>query len=279
MDDRRRLLVALDGTRFSDAAAELGLRWSLDIGASLSGLAIVDEPAIQKPEAMSIGASHYAAKAHERRLREASTAVDAILQAFERRCRDAGVACESLHGQGTPLDVILEESHRFDLILMGSHTYFEFATRETEDHVLDEVLRHSPRPIVATPDRLPAGERIVIAYDGSDAAARALQSFQMLYEKPLGPVQVLSLRPTTEEAAALAARAVDFLSFHGIASTAVPVAVRHRTDDVLIEKACELRPRLVVMGGQSHSRLHDRLLGSTTRRMLDRCGVPLFLYH
>lgn len=279
MDDRRRLLVALDGTRFSDAAAELGLRWSLDIGASLFGLAIVDEPAIQKPEAMSIGASHYAAKAHERRLRVASTTVDAILEAFERRCRDAGVVCESLHGQGTPLDVILEESHRFDLILMGSHTYFEFATRETEDHVLDEVLRHSPRPIVATPDRLPAGERIVIAYDGSDAAARALQAFQMLYEKPLGPVQVLSLRPTTEEAAALAARAVDFLSFHGIASTAVPVAVRHRTDDVLIEKACELRPRLVVMGGPSHSRLHDRLLGSTTRRMLDRCGVPLFLYH
>lgn len=279
MDDHRRLLVALDGTRFSDAAVDLGLRWALDVGASLTGLAIVDEPAIRKPEAMSIGASHYAVLAHERRLREASTAVDAILRAFETRCRDAGVPCGSLHAQGTPLEVILRESHRFDLVLMGARTYFEFATRETEDHVLDEVLRHAPRPIVATPDRLPAGGDILVAYDGSDAAARALQAFQILYEKPLGRVQVVSVRPTTEEAAALAARAVDFLAFHGVEAAARPVASGARPDDALLAAIRERAPRLVVSGARTHSRLHDRLIGSTTRLLLERSGVPLFLYH
>lgn len=279
MDDRRRLLVTLDGTRFSDAAVELGLRWCRDIGASLSGLAIVDEPRILKPEAMSIGASHYVAQAHERRLRAASTAVDGILQGFERRCRDAGVPCDALHAQGTPLDVILRESQRFDLLLMGSHTYFEFATRETEDHVIDDVLRHGPRPIVATPDRLPSGDRIVVAYDGSDASARALQAFRMLYEDALGPVHVLSLGSSLDEARRTAERAVDFLAFHRIPSTPVPVEVHGRAEEVLIEKTCELRPRLVVMGGRPHGRLRDRLLGSTPRHMLDRCGVPIFLYH
>ena len=279
MVSRRRVLVALDGTRFSDSAVELALGWARKVGASLSGLAIVDEPRIRKPEAMSIGASHYAARAHERRLREASTTVDRLLKDFEGRCRDAGVPCECLHGQGTPLEVILEESHRFDLLVMGSHTYFEFATRETEDHVLDDLLRHSPRPIVATPERLPRGEGIVVAYDGGDASARALQAFQMLYEGPLGPVRVLSVRPGLEEAGALAARAVDFLAFHGIPATAVPVAARAHTDDVLLERICELHPSLVVLGGRAHNRIRDRLLGSTTRRMLDRCGAPLFLYH
>lgn len=279
MDDRRRLLVALDGTRYSEAAVEFGLRWSRGAGAALSGLAIVDEPALLKPEAMSIGASHYAALAHERRLREASVTVDRILQDFERRCREANVPYEVLHEAGSPLEVILRESHRFDLLVMGSHTYFEFATRETEDHVLEEVLRHGPRPIVAVPQTLPQGEGVVVAYDGSDASARALQAFQTLYEKPPGPVKVLSVQSTPSAAADLAARAIDFLAFHGIRATALPVGARGRADDVLLEKVCELTPALVVMGGRVHNRLRDRLLGSTTRHMLDRCRVPLFLYH
>jgi nucleotide-binding universal stress UspA family protein len=74
-------------------------------------------------------------------------------------------------------------------------------------------------------------------------------------------------------------RAIDFLAAHGIAATLHADASRGNIGDQLIEQAKALGAGLIVMGACGRSRVQEFLLGSVSRRLLDQCGVPLFLYH
>jgi hypothetical protein len=55
----RSILVGLDGSAYSAAAEELGIRWAQGAGAMLVGLGIIDAPTICKPQPVPLGASAY----------------------------------------------------------------------------------------------------------------------------------------------------------------------------------------------------------------------------
>ena len=55
----RVILVGLDGSAYSNAAIELGIRWAKKLDALLVGLGVVDEATICKPEPVPIGGSSY----------------------------------------------------------------------------------------------------------------------------------------------------------------------------------------------------------------------------
>ena len=46
----RSVLVGVDGSEYSTAAVELGIRWAQRSGAVLVGLGIIDAPTISRPE-------------------------------------------------------------------------------------------------------------------------------------------------------------------------------------------------------------------------------------
>ena len=78
---------------------------------------------------------------------------------------------------GLPSAEILAEEGKFDLTLLGKRTYFHFETQADEDETLEVVLRRSHHPVVAVPMKLPAPAPVVVAYDASPAAGRALAAF------------------------------------------------------------------------------------------------------
>ena len=62
--------------------------------------------------------------------------------------------------------------------MLGRQTHFRFGWEEEPDVTLSKVLADSPRPVVAVPDEPEDGEAVVVAYDGSLQAARALYAFE-----------------------------------------------------------------------------------------------------
>src|SRR5215831_8054180 len=176
----RSILVGLDGSAYSAAAVELGIQWAQHTGAVLVGLGIIDAPTICKPQPVPLGASAYKVHHDVTLLADASHKVEQLLQDCVQRCTEAGVMCRILQDTGLPSEHILLEAQQYDLIMLGLHTFFHFETQQQPDTTLDTVLRQSPRPIVAVPATLPAGRVVVVAYDGSPHAVRALQMFQAL---------------------------------------------------------------------------------------------------
>lgn len=145
-------------------------------------------------------------------------------------------------------------------------------------------LKNSPRPVIAVPARLnirpdEPGHTVLVAYDGSLQAARALQAFQNSGLAGMLPTIVVSVSEEPLEAARVAERAIDYLRFHDIKAEPHPITTHKATAQVLLDAAAEHKSVLIVMGGYGQPILREFFIGSVTRTLLAESPVPLFLYH
>ncbi len=275
----KSILVGVDGSKFSASALELGLRWARRFDALLVGLGVIDEPTIRRPEMVPIGASHFKEHSDEVRLAQARARVKQFLERFALRCTEAGAACKLLEDSGLPNETILLEAQRYDLIVLGQQTHFHFATQSSPDETITQVLKHTPRPVVTVPEQLADDTAVMVAYDGSLQAARALQAFQAAGLAGSETVHVVSVGADPVEAARHADRAVEFLRFHAIQASPHVLGPGPSTAETLLDQVRQLHVGLLVMGCYGQPGLREFFLGSVTRTVLKNSSVPLFLYH
>jgi nucleotide-binding universal stress UspA family protein len=273
------ILVGLDGSAYSAAAVELGIRWAQHAGAVLVGLGIIDAPTICKPQPVPLGASAYKVHHDATLLADASHKVEQLLEDCAQRCAAAGVTCHLLQDTGLPTEHILLEAPQYDLILLGQHTFFHFETQDTPDDTLAVVVKQSPCPVVAVPATLPEGRAVLIAYDGSAPATRALHMFQALGLDGAHEVHVVCVDAHKEKAHLCVERAVTFLQGHNVVAQAHALATSESPAHALLQYVHQVQAGLLVMGSSGRSPLQEFFGGSVTRTMLRDSPVPLFLYH
>lgn len=274
----RSILVGLDGSAYSSAAVEVGIQWALKFDALLVGLGIIDDPTIRQPEPLPIGASAFKARRDEALVHAARRTVEQFLEQFALRCADRGVSCKLLEDVGDPSEQICWEAQRYDLILLGKQTYYRFETQNGPDETLARVLQNSPRPVVTVPEQLGNGNSVVIAYDGSLQAARALQAFQTLGLGASRDVHIVTVDTDHAVAARHADRAMDFLGFHEIKAQRHAV-LSSSPAAAIIEQSNRLEAGLLVMGAYGQSSVREFFFGSVSRSLLQENSLPLFLYH
>ena len=192
----RSILIGLDSPDHVESLTELGIRWARRFGATLVGLAIVDEPGIRAIEPLGSiggtpGVSPVYYMGYENRMAEYRQRAEDLLAAFAGRCDESGVAHEEVAGVGAPHEVIGREAGARDLILMPLRSHFQFTVHEDEpdDGLIKRVLKDTPRPVVVVPETEPPAGPIVIAYDGSLQTERALSAFVATGLGGAGPVQ------------------------------------------------------------------------------------------
>lgn len=271
------ILVGLDGTHHSDVALGLGIEWAKRLDAVLVGLGIVDEPSLRAREPISIGTSVFKVEQDEHRVASARKKIEHILDEFTARCTDEGVSCKVLEDFGLPYKEILRESHRHDLVLLGHETHFHFETGEKADETLWRVLRRESRPVVIAPPEPRAGSSVVLAYDESPQADRAMQAFQTSGLDFGEEVFVLCVSPTEERAECEAEEAVEFLQAHGLRAVACLREHRGHVGKTILEEVEQRGARMLVMGVSKHSMLRDLLVGGVTKTVLQECPAAVFL--
>lgn len=282
----RSILIGLDTPAHVEALTELGLRWARRFGARLAGLAIIDEPGIRAIEPLGpvggrpgVNPVYYVG--YDNRMDEVHRRADALLADFAARCERAGLEHEEVAGVGAPSEVIAREAAACDLILLPLRSHFRFTAQEEEpdDGLLRPVLRDTPRPIVVVPEGPAPDGPIVIAYDGSLQAERALSAFEATGLGGTARVHVVSVAADPAEANRRAESARHFLALHGVQAvthamtSAAPPAV------VLLDQARGLGAGLLVMGAYGQPVLREFFLGSATRSLLAECTIPMFLFH
>lgn len=169
-----------------------------------------------------------------------------------------------------------------DVVLVGPQ-----ACRDEQfcKHVIDGALFRSPTPLLFNPSGVeidPAPGVVMLAWDASDEAARAVQqSIEIL--RSAGKVHVVLVDPapsspgSRQEAGSDIAR---FLSRHGANVAVDRIASGGRpVDEVLRQQAAQVCADVIVMGAYNHPRLQQRLFGGVTRSMIEHCKLPLFLAH
>jgi nucleotide-binding universal stress UspA family protein len=275
------LLVCLEGSPSSERATDLAIEIAREVSARLLGLAIVDEPDIRAGTATSIGGASFKRHRDDVLIEDASKRVHEYLTRFEARCLAAGVQARVLEVRGRPAPKILEEMQSNDLTLMGRQVNFLFETKSEDSDTRDSVLHRADKPVIIVPEVVaPAGPDVLVAFDGSSAAKRAVRAFAESGLAQGRKVHVASVQDDGEEAWEMATRGVDLLAGFGVASKARSVVSVLPIAAAILEARRKVGAGMVVTGAYARrSRLSELLWGSVTRSLLDDTPVPLFLHH
>ena len=270
------ILVCLEGSASTERAIELGLELAREHGARLVGLAIIDDPDLRpNPTPADLEQHRDLVLLESARLR-----AEATLAQFETRCQLAGVATRNLEARGRPAAKILQEMTEHDLTLIGRNANFLLETGEEDAHTRDDVLHRARKPVMIVPDEpARAGQDVLIAFDGSSAAKRAVLAFADSGLAQGRTVHVASMDDDGEQAWEMASRGVDLLRERSVAArprslvSALPIA------DALLDLRRKLGAGLMVTGAYASSRFSELIWGSVTREMIEKSPVPLFLHH
>ncbi len=281
----RSILVGLDASAHRESLTGLAIRWSRRFGARLVGLAIVDEPGIRAIEpAWAVGGTpgkdpvYYAG--YEVRLDQIHEEVDRLLADFQTRCAQAEVNALTLKRVGSPSEAIGQEAQIADLVLLPRGSRFRFTTRDNEpDDTVRKVLKNAPRPIVVVPTTPAPDGPIVIAYDGSLQAARALAAFEATGLAESGQVHIVCVAVSGNGGALGAERARQFLSLHKIEAKVDLLESSGSPAPLILQRVKELGAGLLVMGAYGQPKLREFVIGSVTRTILEACPVPLLVCH
>jgi nucleotide-binding universal stress UspA family protein len=274
------ILVCLEGSQSSAKALELGLELARRPATTLTGLAIIDEPAILTPQPVGIGGSAYRKDRDQELLRDAEEKAAAWVAAFARRCRDAGVIADGIVRHGRPAEVILAQSEVHDLTVLGRNVNFRFETEERDPQTRDLVIRRSTVPLLVVPEGPPApGTAILVAYDATQASNRALHSFG---ESGLGngrPVHVATVGDDGGVAWETAEYGCRLLRRYGIHATSQNIVSTLSIAEAILERARKLDAAMVVLGVYARSRFARLLWGTVTDEIIAKTTMPLFLHY
>lgn len=243
--------------------------------ARLTGLAFASEPSMPP---MTMGAMS-AEFLMEQRARGRKVAEEG-LAAFSQAAKAAGVDFDTELADGvtgTAGRLLARHSRTADLVVVGQEAPDDpLAIRNA---LIEAALFDSGRPVLVVPH---AGadsagfERIAIAWDGGRPATRAVHDALPLILRAEA-VEVVTVDDGSSDGAG--DDIARHLARHGAETTVRRLPANGEPAEAILARAAETGAELVVMGGYGHARLREFLLGGTTRAVLNRSRLPLFMAH
>ena len=281
----KEILVVLDDAPGCEERVNVAIRLAVQHGARVTGLMV--EKACRRPRlAMTRLASTNGYEHREFR----AMARERVREWFERQAATAPVKCAWRAGTGDPLKLVTRFSRHADLTVMGQEERGNGGPG-TSRALAERVVLASGRPLLVVPHvgtypRI--GKRVVIAWDASREAARAVTDALPLLKSARRVVAVsanVKVRsngrtPRNGLFEAVASEVGGLLTRHGVATE----VRRDSTKDVpladwLLNRITDECADLLVMGAFGRPRVRQALFGGVTRQVMRSMTVPVFISH
>lgn len=276
----RMMVAVFDGSQ-NQTKTELATRWAQRLDGTIAGFGVVDESIWTPAPTLANSTVPLPMNQYDNAMiARAKKHVEQSLSQLENYCKQAGVEYQRIQVEGLPHENILVEAQGYDLVLLGKQTTADPGMGVPARTILENLLRHSPRPILVVPDGFDKGQGILVAYDGSLQSARALQALVASGMYGLGEIMALSVDGESQENADTnATRAVEYLAAHGIKAKKQIKVSDQSAGQVIVDEAQRQGAEMIVMGAYGRSQLVEFFLGSTTSKVIDESSVPVFLFH
>ncbi len=270
----KRILLATDGSKPALAAEKLASWLAYEAEASLEVLYVRDIRLIRMPELMDWGAISIPMPVYHEEIEKVLTArAEAVLERVRRETESAGVKVEPVIRTGVPYQVIDEEARTADLVVIGRAGEASGHEATGLGSTTERVVRTSPTPVVVAALEPNRPQRVLLAYDGSDPATRALHIAAELAADFDLPATVLTVHDDALKAEELAAEAASYLEDHGVT---VEVETAGGEPDERILQA-QSPNDLLAMGAFGKGLIRNLLLGSTAEVVLRRAVGPVLV--
>ncbi|HVZ00681.1 MAG TPA: universal stress protein [Dongiaceae bacterium] len=289
----RHILVPVFGYDADRVALDAALVLAKKSGAHIQALHIKVDPMESVPLMVDVGvAATELIEAVERHAETRAKAAAATFEAWraERNVTvDAnpslrtGVTTSYKTEEGAEDELVIKFGRLTDLVVIGRP-----AGEEAGDQVLsrmEDALFGAGQPVLLVPGGLaqPALEKlvsgpVVISWNGSIEATRAVSSAIDLL-RDMAHVRVLSIQEGKKDRHP-AADLVHYLAWEGVAASVTDAsAATGSAGEQILATAKALQAGFVLMGGYSHGRLRQLVLGGVTSHMMDHADLPVLMAH
>lgn len=276
----KNILIAIDGSPYGKAAIAYGIAFAGKLGATITGLHVIDVRLLQEPALTDLSGSlglPHCQQCFPDIARGLEAHADAILGEFRQQCEAAGIRPETLKVTGVIDEAIIEAGRKgCDWVLLAQRgEHFHLGGGAVLGSTAGAVVRRSGKPVLVTPGRFREIESLALAYDGSAPARHALQLAAYLATTAAWPLTVVVVSDDERRGAEIAREAEDSLSAGEGDSTVI--ILRGREDKALLSFIAEGAVDLLVMGAYGHNRLRELLVGSTTAAIIRKSPIPVLL--
>jgi nucleotide-binding universal stress UspA family protein len=215
---------------------------------------------------------------------ESERSARAAIERFDAAARRSLISAERrlLRTIGAEAPAILSTlARRFDLsVFMQSEP-----GRVDNDDMIETALFQSGRPVIVVPYIQKDGlklDRVVCCWDGSRAAARAINDALPLLAKATSVDLLIVLNENTnvENKEVRGVEIAAHLARHDVKVQIETVpAPDIDVPNAILSYVADNSGTLIVMGGYGHAKLREVILGGVTREMLRSMTVPVFMSH
>jgi nucleotide-binding universal stress UspA family protein len=272
------LLVVVDESPSGAQRIDLAVQLAAAFGAHLTGLC-VSEAADLRPSVLA----QFPPEVIDMLSRVGRDDASRAKAVWDERLRTTGggVPTEWRVVEGDMSDVASVHARYADLTILGQP---DPDNPMTAEDLPEQIILGSGRPAIVVPYAgtfRTIGTQVMVAWNGSREAARALHDALPLLERAAG-VRVVSVNPDDGpgDGPLPGADISLHLARHGVrveAETFNSDGVR--VDDALLSRAFDTGADLLVMGAYGHSRLGELVLGGATRHILRQLTIPVFMSH
>ena len=206
----------------------------------------------------------------------------AVVDKLRGDAASAGVGCtvDSPHlTHPAILAAFAAQARLHDLIVLDAEKH----TIDLDRELIEATLFRSGRPVIVVPSghSVFSGRRIVVAWDGSTHAARAVND-ALPFLRAAEDVEIVSIVGEKELSKSVAgAELAPHLVRHGIAVTVndLPVGREGDVAETLRTHLGHYRADMMVMGAYRHGPVRQWIFGGLTQSLMKSCPIPLFLAH
>lgn len=274
----KSILLSVDGSAYTDTVLRYGIHCSKACEALVRVLTVIDVRIFEW--VVAAGADGFvpvipSALYQEESRRLLDQRADAVLD----KCRDIlqSEKCkfELQKISGPPVDVICEQALTVDLVIMGSRG--EFARWESKmiGATIEAVTRLCNKSILVVGKEFVVPSKMLMAYDSSPNANRALAIAGFMAQKLELPVTLLTITDHPEHGRNVLREAERYLEPYDID---VSSEISSGSPDEVIVRYAEANDfDLLAIGAYGHSRIREAILGSTTEQIIRKSGIPVLL--
>jgi nucleotide-binding universal stress UspA family protein len=281
----RSILLALAEAPYDASARNYAFWLARKQGSHIHALAVIDVaafevPVLGSPDGFMPSVVTPPLKENQSLMKDLLALAKERLDQFANQCSSRGIPFSTETRSGIPGDVISRAAVAHDIVVVSRTGYNRVATPdETVDALVAPVIRGSVRPVLVAGSEFREGgdiRNVLVAYDGSPHAARALQVAAELAARPGVDCTLLNVAQSEDLGHEILSLADAFLSHHGV-SARKHVAVSSKPSDVICGLVASGGVDLVIMGAYGHSPIREVLFGSTTERVLAHCAANVIL--
>jgi nucleotide-binding universal stress UspA family protein len=275
----KTLLVGLDGSEHSRTAARCALWLGQRLGATVVGLHVVDIVSIEGSFFHDISGSlgfepylDFSSKMREV-LHERGKG---LLQEFGTAAQHAGVPNDTTMAMGVVANEIAEQAKTADLVVIGHRGVNEKFSTGLLGSTAESVTRKCPKPVLVCPLDFVEVSNPVLAYDGSQRAAAAMQAAAEMCATLDLPLTVLTVHRDELSGRKILDEAERYVRSYRL-QTSFTLQQTGNAPERIVNFIRERRHDLLFIGAYGHSRIIEMVLGSTTEYVMRNSPCAVFL--